>query len=127
MCISYDNHAYLTLVYIRFFILGIVYIRESSNYLKTYSLILVVICILFFGSSRLIILYITFELSIFPITLIIIRFGYQIEKVIASYYLLIYGFICSIPFLFFYFKYLILHNFVYINLIIRYEIVFLLD
>jgi len=43
-------------------------------------------------------LYVFFELSVFPIVVMILGFGNQIEKVRSSYYLFFYSFFCSVPF-----------------------------
>lgn len=78
--------------------------REKINNLVLLSEILIIICILFFIPSNIIILYIFFEMSIFPILVIILGFGSQIEKINSSYYLLFYAAFCSFPFLFIYFN-----------------------
>lgn len=72
-------------------------------------------------------LYMFFELSIFPIIVIILGYGSQIEKINSAYYLLFYAAICSFPFLFVYFKRLFLINFVYFDFVFSWEIVFVLS
>jgi len=68
-----------------------------------------------------------FELSIFPILIIILGYGSQIEKINSSYYLIFYAAFCSFPFLFVYFK----SNFnlilVYFDFFISWEIIFVLS
>ena len=49
-------------------------------------------------------LYMYFELSMFPILIIILGYGSQIEKINSGYYLLFYAAICSFPFLFIYYN-----------------------
>lgn len=77
-----DSYTYILLIVIRVFILGIIVIREKNNNLLILSEILVIICILFFIPRNIIMLYIFFELSIFPILVIILGYGSQIEKLI---------------------------------------------
>uniref|UniRef100_A0A0N4XFT0 NADH-ubiquinone oxidoreductase chain 4 n=1 Tax=Nippostrongylus brasiliensis TaxID=27835 RepID=A0A0N4XFT0_NIPBR len=66
--------------------------------------LLILICLFFFVSRNILILYIFFELSMFPILIIILGFGAQVEKIGSGYYLLFYARICSFPFLFIYYK-----------------------
>jgi len=56
---------------------------------------------IFFSTLSLLIFYISFELRLLPVLLIILVFGYQPEKVRASFFLLLYTAICSLPFLYF--------------------------
>lgn len=71
-------------------------------------------------------LYIFFELSMFPILVIILGYGSQIEKINSSYYLIFYAAFCSFPFLFVYFKSNFLLVFTYYNFVISWEIFFIL-
>lgn len=115
------------MIVIRLFILGIIVIREKNNNLLILSEILVFICIIFFIPSNIIILYMFFELSIFPILVIILGYGSQIEKINSSYYLIFYAAFCSFPFLFVYFKSNFLLVFTYYNFVISWEIFFILS
>jgi NADH:ubiquinone oxidoreductase subunit 4 (subunit M) len=92
------------LIFIRLFILGVILIREKTNRLILLSEILIIVCVLFFIPRNIIILYIFFEMSIFPILVIILGFGSQIEKINSSYYLIFYAAFCSFPFLYVYFN-----------------------
>lgn len=121
-----DSYTFILLVIIRIFILGIVVISEKNNNLLILSEILIVICILFFIPSNIIILYIFFELSIFPILVIILGYGSQIEKINSSYYLIFYAAFCSFPFLFVYFKRDFNLVFAYFNFFISWEMFFIL-
>lgn len=91
------------------------------------SQILVVICILFFFSSTLIFLYIFFEISLFPIIIIILGYGSQIEKINSSYYLIFYAAFCSFPFLFVYINYGLFLHMVYFDKIFSWELFFFLS
>ncbi len=122
-----DSYTYILLIIIRIFILGIILLREKNNNLLILSEILVIICILFFIPSNIIILYIFFELSIFPILVIILGYGSQIEKINSSYYLIFYAAFCSFPFLFVYFKRRFLFTITYFDFFISWEIFFILS
>lgn len=122
-----DSYRFILLIVIRLFILGIIVIREKNNNLLILSEILVFICIIFFIPRNIIILYIFFELSIFPILVIILGYGSQIEKINSSYYLIFYAAFCSFPFLFVYFKSNFLLVFTYYNFIISWEMFFILS
>jgi len=61
------------------------------------SHLLLVTVSVFFTSSSLLFLYISFELSLLPVLLLILLLGYQPEKIISSLYLLVYTIICSFP------------------------------
>lgn len=52
-------------------------------YIRTYSLL---------------VFFIMYELSLFPVCLLIILFGYQPEKIKSMFYLLLYTVVCSAPF-----------------------------
>lgn len=87
---------------------------------------LVSLCVIFFISSNIIILYIYFELSIFPILVIILAFGIQIEKINSSYYLIFYAALCSFPFLYVYFSSDFLIVFCYYSCFLSWELFFFL-
>lgn len=122
-----DSFNFILLIFISLFILGIILIREKINNLVLLSEILIIICILFFIPSNIIILYIFFEISIFPILVIILGFGSQIEKINSSYYLLFYAAFCSFPFLFIYFNTNFLLVFRYYDVLLSWEVFFILS
>lgn len=107
--------------------MGIILIREKNNNLLLLSEILVLVCVLFFIPRNIIILYMFFELSIFPILVIILGYGSQIEKINSSYYLIFYAAFCSFPFLFVYFKRDFNLVFRYFNFFISWELFFILS
>lgn len=121
-----DSFTFVLLIIIRIFILGIILISEKNNNLLFLSELLVLICIIFFIPSNMMILYIFFELSIFPILVIILGYGSQIEKINSSYYLIFYAAFCSFPFLFVYFKREFLLTFTYFDFFISWELFFIL-
>lgn len=122
-----DSITFVLLIIIRLFILGLIIIREKSNNLVILSEILVLVCILFFIPRNILILYIFFELSIFPILVIILGYGSQIEKINSSYYLIFYAAFCSFPFLFIYYNTNFLLVFSYYDVLISWEIFFILS
>lgn len=111
----------------RIFILGIVIISEKRNNLLILSSILVLVSILFFIPRRIIILYVFFELSIFPILVIILGYGFQIEKINSVYYIIFYAAFFVFPFLFVYFKRNFLFVLAYFDFLISWEIFFVLS
>ena len=52
-----------------------------------------------FGTSDLLIYYIAFETTLIPIFILVIGWGYQPERVTASYFLLFYTLTASLPLL----------------------------
>jgi NADH-ubiquinone oxidoreductase chain 4 len=122
-----DSYTFILLILISIFIFSIILIREKNNNLLILSEILILVCILFFIPSNIIILYMFFELSIFPILVIILGYGSQIEKINSSYYLLFYAAFCSFPFLFVYFKSDFNLVFSYYNYFISWELFFILS
>lgn len=122
-----DSYSFVLLIIIRIFILGIILISEKNNNLLLLSEALILVCILFFIPRNIIILYIFFELSIFPILVIILGYGSQIEKINSSYYLIFYAAFCSFPFLFVYFKSDFSLVFSYFDFFISWEIFFILS
>lgn len=99
------------------FILGLVFFSELNYNIIFLSQVLILISVFFFYSYNLIFLYVFFEISIFPILIIIISYGYQIEKISSSYYLIFYAAFCSFPFLFVYFNFYRIFNLVYFDVI----------
>lgn len=122
-----DSLIFVLLVLISIFILGVVLFRELNDNLIILSILLVLVRILFFYSFNIIILYIFFELSIFPIIIIILGYGSQIEKINSTYYLLFYASFCSFPFLYIYFNYDLNFILPYFDKIISWELILFLS
>lgn len=121
-----DATSFVLLVIISLFIMGIIIIREKNNNLLILTEMLILLCIIFFVPRNFLILYIFFELSIFPILVIILGYGTQIEKINSSYYLIFYAAFCSFPFLFVYYNTNFLIVFSYYDIIISWEVFFIL-
>nr|YP_004927931.1 NADH dehydrogenase subunit 4 [Cucullanus robustus]ACV96767.1 NADH dehydrogenase subunit 4 [Cucullanus robustus] len=122
-----DSYNFILLIIMSVFILGFVLISEKNYNLVLLSEILVFFCILFFVPGSMLFLYIYFELSIFPILVMILGYGSQIEKIGSSYYLIFYAAFCSLPFLFIYFSSVSLLSVVYFDLFMSWELVFVLS
>lgn len=122
----FDSYTFILLVCIRLLILAIVLFTEFNYSLLFLTQILVLVRVFFFFSGTLFCLYIYFELSLFPIILIILGYGSQIEKISSSFYLLFYASFCSFPFLFVFFYYFLNYHFVYFDRLISWELVFIL-
>lgn len=122
----FDSFSILLLCLISLFILRIVLISELNFVILILSQLLVLICIIFFFSGTLISLYIYFEISLFPIIIIILGYGSQIEKINSSYYLIFYAAFCSFPFLIVYFYYNLNYSLVYFDNLLSYELIFIL-
>nr|AWV83180.1 NADH dehydrogenase subunit 4 [Auritibicen japonicus] len=75
------------------------YKHNNKNLFMFMVLLLLIFLILSFCSSNLMIFYICFESSLIPTTIIIMGWGYQPERIIASYYLLFYTLFASLPLL----------------------------
>ena len=122
-----ESYVNILLIIIRIFILGVVLIREKNNNLLILSRLLVLIRILFFIPRSMIMLYVFFELSIFPIIVMILGYGFQVEKINSVYYIMFYTAFFVFPFLFIYFKssfFFVLAGF---DLLISWEIFFILS
>nr|QEO33945.1 NADH dehydrogenase subunit 4 [Teladorsagia circumcincta] len=121
-----DSYIFLLLILMMIYIYGLIMISEMNNNLLLLSSVLIVICFLFFVSSNMLMLYMFFELSLFPILIMILGFGSQIEKINSSYYLLFYASFCSFPFLFIYYKSLFMMSFCYFDFLMSWEMFFIL-
>jgi len=75
---------------------------ERSKRLVILSLVLVVLRVLFFTSGSFFILYVLFETTLFPLLVILLGFGAQVQKIRSAYFLTIYTVITSMPFLYVY-------------------------
>nr|BAV82850.1 NADH dehydrogenase subunit 4 [Teladorsagia circumcincta] len=121
-----DSYIFLLLILMMIYIYGLIMISEMNNNLLLLSSVLIVICFMFFVSSNMLMLYMFFELSLFPILIMILGFGSQIEKINSSYYLLFYASFCSFPFLFIYYKSLFMMSFCYFDFLMSWEMFFIL-
>lgn len=75
---------------------------------------LIIIVIFFFITDNLLNLYIFFELSLIPTLILILKWGYQPERLQSRYYFMLYTICASIPLLFI--LILIQHNYISLNI-----------
>lgn len=75
------------------------YLHNSLTSSLVFFLSLIIGC--FLGTHSILVFFIIYELSLFPVCLLILLLGYQPEKVRSMLYLLLYTVICSAPFLYF--------------------------
>nr|YP_009347361.1 NADH dehydrogenase subunit 4 [Nippostrongylus brasiliensis]APU89584.1 NADH dehydrogenase subunit 4 [Nippostrongylus brasiliensis]BAV82766.1 NADH dehydrogenase subunit 4 [Nippostrongylus brasiliensis] len=122
-----DSYIFVLLIFMMIFIYGMVLISELNFNLILLSGLLILICLFFFVSSNMLMLYMFFELSMFPILIMILGFGAQVEKIGSGYYLLFYASICSFPFLFIYYKSNFMFSFNYYDFLLSWEMFFILS
>nr|BAV82838.1 NADH dehydrogenase subunit 4 [Strongylus vulgaris] len=122
-----DSNIFVLLIFMMIFIYGVVLISEKNFNLLILSSSLIVICYMFFISSNMLMLYMYFELSLFPILIMILGYGSQIEKVNSGYYLLFYAAVCSFPFLFIYYKSMFMFTVCYFDFVMSWELFFILS
>lgn len=84
-----------------FLLVCLVYSSVTRSLLSTLVFALFVIVCSFLTTSSLIVFFVMYEFSLFPVCSLILFLGYQPEKLQSTYFLLLYTVICSIPFLFF--------------------------
>nr|UPX88273.1 NADH dehydrogenase subunit 4 [Leptodora kindtii] len=101
-----DNLSYL-LIFLTFWIsflmlLASYYVLWERNYYFMFFLLVVLMnlfLVLSFSTSNALIFYILFESTLIPIFLMVMGWGYQPERVVASFYLLFYTLFASLPLL----------------------------
>jgi len=101
-----DNLSYL-LVVLSLWIGALMFI--ASYYVANFNknkpiftilvLLITTLLLITFSGSNLILFYIIFESTLIPIFLLVIGWGYQPERISASYYLLFYTLFASLPLL----------------------------
>jgi len=94
-----DRKAFVSLFYLRVFVVGLVGFSERKRRVIVLSNLLRICGLLFFVTTNFFLLYVFFEISLFPIIFMILMDGVQIEKLRASLYLFMYASLCSFPFL----------------------------
>jgi len=84
-----------------FLLVTLVYPSKSRSLLASFVFALFLIVFCFLTTSSLMVFFILYEFSLFPVCSLILFLGYQPEKLQSSYFLLLYTVVCSAPFLFF--------------------------
>uniref|UniRef100_A0AAU6PBZ4 NADH-ubiquinone oxidoreductase chain 4 n=1 Tax=Tituria planata TaxID=3133672 RepID=A0AAU6PBZ4_9HEMI len=73
--------------------------KKKDKLLMTMNLIMAITILMMFSSMKMLWFYITFELSLIPMMIIILGWGYQPERMMAGLYLLFYTMTASLPLL----------------------------
>lgn len=95
-----DYYSYI-LILLTIWIIGLIFITLSKyEFLKSIVfLIILIILFIFFSMRNLILFYFFFELRLIPTFILIIYWGYNIERIRAAYFILIYTLLISLPLL----------------------------
>jgi len=73
---------------------------QSSSLTSSLVLTLYIMVGCYISTSSLLVFFIMYELSLYPVCLLIMLFGYQPEKIKSMFFLLLYTVVCSAPFLY---------------------------
>jgi len=84
--------------FIVFLIVRLYLSTNSNSLLSVLFLLIIILSSAFVGTSSLTVLFITYELRLYPVSLVILLFGYQPEKIKSLVYILLYTVVCSVPF-----------------------------
>nr|DAC76761.1 TPA_asm: NADH dehydrogenase subunit 4 [Pseudomyrmex feralis] len=92
-----------SLVLLSLWVLGMMFMSlEKSDKIKEFTFFsMLMILLMFFLSSNLMMMYLFFELSLIPTYMMIVYWGSNPERVSASFYLLVYMLLISLPLLFY--------------------------
>lgn len=99
--ISFIDYIRLFLVFLSILVIIFIVSLLSSKQIINFVQLAILFILLFFFSSSLLVLFFFFELTLCPILILIIGWGYQFERLQASRYLLIYTILCSLPIIYF--------------------------
>jgi len=90
----------IILIFLRLYLLVfIILIGTNSKLLKGLIFLLTFDLVLIFSTNNILVFYILFEFSLIPISLIILGWGFQPERLSATLYILFYTISTSFPFL----------------------------
>lgn len=95
-----DYYSYI-LILLTIWIIGLIYITLNKyEIIKGVIFILILIILFFFFSIRnLVLFYFFFELRLIPTFMLIIYWGYNVERIRAAYFILMYTLLISLPLL----------------------------
>uniref|UniRef100_A0AAU6PBZ0 NADH-ubiquinone oxidoreductase chain 4 n=1 Tax=Dusuna sp. TaxID=3133678 RepID=A0AAU6PBZ0_9HEMI len=98
MYMATDNWSYLLiLLTLMISIMMLSTMKIKQNFLVLMNLTMLLLLILMFMSMKMILFYILFELSLIPMLIMIMGWGYQPERSMAGMYLLFYTMTASLP------------------------------
>ncbi len=94
----------LSLCFLTFLIVSLIEITPKSGFVRALgtrtSLILLSLCLVFaFAVTNVLYFYLTFEASLIPISLIVLGWGYQPERISAVLSIILYTIVASLPLL----------------------------
>nr|YP_009566978.1 NADH dehydrogenase subunit 4 [Cryptopone sauteri]QBB73601.1 NADH dehydrogenase subunit 4 [Cryptopone sauteri] len=101
MFMSMDYYSYL-LIILNFWVMGLMFMGLMSieeTLKKMMFLMMMIILMMFFLMSNIMLFYLFFEMSMIPTFMLIIYWGYNLERMSAAYYMLMYMLFISLPFL----------------------------
>lgn len=118
-----SNYYSIFLIMLRFWVIGLIFIRVRYNWLEDklkliIFIIILLVLVLFFLTLDLLIFYFFFEVSMIPTFFLIIYWGRNPERISSSFYLIMYILIISFPLLVYIFNIYIYSWRIKINLII---------
>ena len=118
----------IRIILLRFYILILIKLSQFiSKYFKRLFFMFLILnlrLIFSFSTNNIIIFYFYFEWSLIPIFFIIVGWGYQIERIKSSFYLLMYTLFASLPLLIFIIILINLYNSLSINFIFLNSLLF---
>nr|YP_009726136.1 NADH dehydrogenase subunit 4 [Aenasius arizonensis]QHR84897.1 NADH dehydrogenase subunit 4 [Aenasius arizonensis] len=95
-----DKFSYCLILLSLWIISMMYFVSKIDSNIKLYSLVilaLMIILFLSFASMNLLMFYLFFEISLIPVFMLIMGWGYQYERINASMYMLIYTLFFSLP------------------------------
>jgi NADH-ubiquinone oxidoreductase chain 4 len=95
-----DGSISFFLIYLSLLIFMIVLFIELNLRIRLLRIWVLILCIIFFIVNSFIHIYIILESRILPFLFLLLGYGYQVEKIQASYYLVFYSTFRTIPLLF---------------------------
>lgn len=95
--ITIYSHVLLLVIWFVFLWVFMLQPRYHDSLIFSLIVLLAIVCSAFFATLSLFIFFVSFEFSLFPVSLIILLFGYQPEKISATLYILLYTVTSSAP------------------------------
>jgi len=97
------SFGYFVLLVVSFVFLLVSLLPSLCRSCLTSSLVFLLYLVVgtFISTSSLLVFFVLYEFSLFPVCLLILLLGYQPEKISSTYYLMLYTVVCSAPFLYY--------------------------
>jgi len=97
--VYFSSWVRINMGYMRLVVYYVVCYTEKNPVVKGLGLLTTLFALVFFGRTSLVVFYISYELTMFPLIILIYLFGGQPEKVRSIYYALLYTGVFSMPFM----------------------------